>query len=473
MKISIPDDWDGENWRCVQVQWPDSPLWIALLHGFLSTPARGRYWDERTGEIRSAQVIGHEIWQRNTPLIACSTPPPPPAGNGESGSQSTPDYPSGSGENEDDDMTSAITWLDIEDGKLYMYFGPCCRIEVGAVGNFTVGDALDQPTGEDAPEWSACGRATAVVNAIYAVADAIFDELDVALPWQWSGDIEDAAGIGDLKDKYLIEGVFAGSSYIALATVDPVGLPTEKTDIFADATKTEIICRLSAVFAASGAAMTSAERQAIDTIFKSNMSLQVSFFESAWRAIGDAKLSQIAQSGAYDTEAVCDCPAGAPPFGETTPDVDGWYLSGYYPEERLPGTLDYAGQMSWSSDHDVFGMVWTLTGYDVTGSLVRIKKMAAIRCEGDAAPIWNTDTTEGNTVNECWGIDDHFGGILGAGSYTYRSNSNVDFGSIEAPNFPGPITVGLCYQGAGDPAKGYCKVEGIRLLHNINSPSHA
>src|SRR3970040_2523363 len=68
MKIPIPEDWDGETWKRFSVCWPDSPSWIALLNGFVTTPMRGRFWDERTGSIVGVQATGRQIFQNNDPL---------------------------------------------------------------------------------------------------------------------------------------------------------------------------------------------------------------------------------------------------------------------------------------------------------------------------------------------------------------------------------------------------------------------
>jgi hypothetical protein len=68
MKNPIPEDWDGESWKRYCVCWPDSPLWTGLLLGLLSYFQRGRAWDEKTGIITDAQVIGREILEANYPL---------------------------------------------------------------------------------------------------------------------------------------------------------------------------------------------------------------------------------------------------------------------------------------------------------------------------------------------------------------------------------------------------------------------
>src|SRR5512136_712361 len=77
MKLPIPQDWDGETWQCVEVTWPKSIEYDALLIGFLSYLMRGRAYDERTGIITDAQAIGREIWDRNYPLQSCHGAPLP------------------------------------------------------------------------------------------------------------------------------------------------------------------------------------------------------------------------------------------------------------------------------------------------------------------------------------------------------------------------------------------------------------
>lgn len=67
----IPNDWNGTDWACVIIEWPDSPQWMGLLRGLITTPTRGRHWDGTTGSIVDAQAIGLEIQERN-PVTSCS-----------------------------------------------------------------------------------------------------------------------------------------------------------------------------------------------------------------------------------------------------------------------------------------------------------------------------------------------------------------------------------------------------------------
>ena len=179
MRVPIPDDWNGIDWHCIQIEWPESPQWTGLLIGILTLLTRGRYWDERTGTITDVQAIAREIFDRAYPFVSCDgdtiTPPV------------LPDLPSGYGggnslddEESENDMP-AVTWLEIdENGTLYMYFGPCCKIEVG--GDFAI--AVDPPptdTNDETPpsETWACNKAAGIAENL---ATAMVDVLAVMSP---------------------------------------------------------------------------------------------------------------------------------------------------------------------------------------------------------------------------------------------------------------------------------------------------
>lgn len=72
---TIPDDWEGEYCRYA-VCWPNSPQWLAILRGVLVLPARGRFWDEHSGNIVSAQAVIRETYDVNLHLeeviMACN-----------------------------------------------------------------------------------------------------------------------------------------------------------------------------------------------------------------------------------------------------------------------------------------------------------------------------------------------------------------------------------------------------------------
>lgn len=63
----IPRDWLGE-YCCYSVQWPNSPMWKAVLRNVLIIPSRGRYWEEDTGVITEAQEVIKATFDYNTDL---------------------------------------------------------------------------------------------------------------------------------------------------------------------------------------------------------------------------------------------------------------------------------------------------------------------------------------------------------------------------------------------------------------------
>lgn len=71
----IPSDWTGEFCRYA-VCWPNSPEWLAVLRGLLTTPARGRFWNEHTGTILEAQDVVRQTFdynlQLNEVIMACN-----------------------------------------------------------------------------------------------------------------------------------------------------------------------------------------------------------------------------------------------------------------------------------------------------------------------------------------------------------------------------------------------------------------
>ena len=67
MKHAIPDDWDGTFCRFA-ICWPDSVLWRALLRGLVTEPARGFFWDEKTGSIKNILAEFRQTVDQNLDL---------------------------------------------------------------------------------------------------------------------------------------------------------------------------------------------------------------------------------------------------------------------------------------------------------------------------------------------------------------------------------------------------------------------
>lgn len=50
----VPDDWDGITFDCLQIQWPSSEKWRAILLGQMSEPSFEHYWDDGFGDPSEA-----------------------------------------------------------------------------------------------------------------------------------------------------------------------------------------------------------------------------------------------------------------------------------------------------------------------------------------------------------------------------------------------------------------------------------
>lgn len=182
MKLPIPDDWNGEDWRCVEVQWPDSPLWIAILAGLLTTPTRGRFWDEQTGNIKQVQAVGNEIWNKNFPLNDCSVCPSP---NGP-GPMPTPVQIGTICGLLERGMNMGLCGYNpkafkVEDGILYVRDFCGDWVAVGAMTPASeetpASNPLDDP--EDPPSWFACGKVSGLIDAMAALVQAALDNYAV------------------------------------------------------------------------------------------------------------------------------------------------------------------------------------------------------------------------------------------------------------------------------------------------------
>lgn len=185
MKLPIPDDWAGEDWACIQIEWPNSPLWIAMLNGWLSQSARGRTWNEETGSILDVQKIGREIWARNRALTSC--------GEGEV-AQPTPEQIiiyAGDDGNEDEDMgcNPCLRWN--SEGKLeYLSCGEWTLVP-GMQGDIPAYDDGTEPGDPETPvpgddenvnQDVKCRVAWIIANAMWEVHSKIMDYMDDVAP---------------------------------------------------------------------------------------------------------------------------------------------------------------------------------------------------------------------------------------------------------------------------------------------------
>jgi hypothetical protein len=155
---------------------------------------------------------------------------------------------------ESEDMGQVVTDVQIINGQLRVFFGPCCYRDLGSIQDIidsgTESD-IDPPWEDvvDDPVYSACAKATAIVEAIYDLVEIGFTQTDNG-PWQYIGNIEGAFGydldnnwvltmMGDIMFNYLTSNMSFGdtmnsdqkqsikASIAALLADDSSGVPTD------------------------------------------------------------------------------------------------------------------------------------------------------------------------------------------------------------------------------------------------------
>lgn len=239
-QLPIPHDWDGESWRCIRVEWPDSISYNALLMGFLSYLTRGRAYDGETGSVKDAQAVGWDIYQRNWDLLPCeggSNPNVPDPGElpCDWGYLAISDC-----EDSEDDMSCVITDFRCQNGVFQMF--RCGKWEdIPSCGGMNDGAAppadddqniLEPEDDQQAADWR-CSKATTIVNALFSVAQA---SLDHRLAVAFVHAVEQQTGL-NLSDWQLYNNqllLFASSFVLA-----------DFEDLIREEDRSELICNLS------------------------------------------------------------------------------------------------------------------------------------------------------------------------------------------------------------------------------------
>lgn len=161
MLVPIPQDWDGETWQCVELHWPDSDEWLGLLQGVLTLLTRGRYWDEKTGIITDTQEIAWEIFNRSYPFVGCDgdeiEKPPDDILACYAGIVM-----------EAYEMGQVVTDVTLENGVLYKWFGPCCKIAISEISAWDAPTSPGTPDPEEGTAW-ACNKARGMADEFGSV----------------------------------------------------------------------------------------------------------------------------------------------------------------------------------------------------------------------------------------------------------------------------------------------------------------
>lgn len=296
MKLPIPTDWNGEDWQCVQIHWPNSPHWIAFLNGWLSAFQRGRLWNEETGSILAVQLIGQEIWARNAALESCDGTPVNP-----------PDEPGGT-----QFGCGALCWEDdmpcidisnlikIENGRLWVRDACCVWVDLGSIAgqNDTPGDDPETP-----PADYACRKAYTVVNALWSIAQYFCSLYDT-----YGNHFTQA--LGPFKGLYGFINWDTGALQVAYAHCGPDYETAEGFTLHAPAAAMQsVICGLSPQLSEDTLSWTTDELGALSTLLSANLEANMaSVIRNIVIAAGVVGLGWLSLDAEAESSADCDCP---------------------------------------------------------------------------------------------------------------------------------------------------------------------
>lgn len=479
MKIPIPNDWEGEDWQSYCIQWPNSESWLAIFRGFLSTPLRGRFWDERTGSIKSAQDIGWDIWLRNENAPGCNEdcpdcpdcPEPEPGTTGGAIIES------------EEDMGQVVTDVQItSDGKLRVFFGPCCYkdlvgIVTGGGGGVIVDDPIIDNPYESGPYY-ACGKADAVLALVWAVGEGVWAAKDSANPLTWVGTIRTYAPGFDISTSLAVA---------AIVQAVAIDVTYGDSEVFDEYLWDLVKCVTAQALPSDETGFTNDDFASLQSRLVSTFSEVGRYTAGAWwsmicSVLGSTELNKAALLGSTNSAADCTCP-NAEPEGETAPDENGWYLSAPITDDVTYGP---AGAISacdiYTAPHDVFGFVYRL---EWGGDMDMFKRMsyAAVSCTETIDTSWWGDTSDSlylqsqyplfiSVVNDA--IAQACCDLLNLPQAYVLLGSSYDSSVPATPNanaVAGKI-LGWRFYLHADTGDIWITIT-CRALHNINSPSHA
>lgn len=478
--FTIPSDWDGETWCCVEIQWPASEQWDRLLRSLLYHLTRGRTWDKYTGQITDVQTVAWDIYNRNQPFVSCGD-----GGNGDesgAGGNAISGRAIGGGALivEDDDMGQVVTDIQVVDGKIRVFFGPCCYHDLAgftvSVRTPDVGDNPLDPTGSGEIAYYACGKANAVVDLVWLVVLGCHEALSGDFEfWNWISTVEDYVGY-NLKDNYVT---------VLIAAFRSLGAVWSPTEVWTVAERDQAKCALAAYFDDDSIGVPDdAAFYAIKAIMQSSSG---SFFPDqgyvglAIDSIGRSLFDTVAKLGAGDSEAVCPCIGEIDP-NETDPDASGWYLGApldmtlyknepftsqclYVIDTPVHDTYGYFLVLRSSNENYVKRMSNTAAGFNTlfAGVDVSANENTSDHLENANQTLPFIQLNSDPLVLALAQSRDYVSGIKLAGG--------VDGTTIESPECPAGNSI-ACRIDADNDVTVLEAVE-FRWVHNVNSPSHS
>jgi hypothetical protein len=372
--------------------------------------------------------------------------------------------------------------LRIQDGVLYAKDACCEWIAIGTL------EAQEQPPPAadvitllpSGQELSACGRAFGVWTTVNETVKAIWDhKYDV--PWSIIGNIKSAAPT-NLTTLGLVDA-------IAQAVLVDVAFGGDDVENFLKLQ--EVLCRIESQFEATADPLSDDEWGAIKsayTGFGDAIDLPIAnlYLVTATLAIGRERLSTMAQMGASNADQDCECTGGLVQ-GETNPDANGWYLSANMADDVILvfDQLTWAVQLTTTTlEHDVYGSFLRL---EVSTSGDTVKRMKTDQTISGYTPpnvdkeLWSntsdhlealnpaipiistlTEAIRDSLAAQLGYIANHDGGGIGLNSTVIASPPAIageSLGAALLSERPTKLGAGL-------------EIKELRLVHNVNSPSH-
>jgi len=375
------------------------------------------------------------------------------------------------------DLTNLIK---IEGGVLYVR-DSCC--EWHAVGQLTglVGELGADVPGALLPEgsvYSACGKATHVVDMIYRVVAGFFDAAN-ELPTQWVGTVEGYVPGYNLSNTHIANGVIEALK-LNLILAEPA--------VTAVQVRYRVLCELSQRLNAT-AALSDDEWGVLKNAWFSQLGILDLIFVTAIAALGRGNLTNIAKLGVVDVDAICPCEAFIDP-AETGPDANGWYLSINYADTF---TQWAESNTTWNTAisavlpvHDTYGSFLVVQS-SPNASTIKRMAMTEILTDEAALPAYDVSVW-GNTSDHLENINQNFPLISrtsiaiqtalaaqrGYAGYVDGGTTGIDSNQVANPeglggevhaarfHYPNTVTYGNQF-----------RVIEYRLIHNVNSPSHS
>lgn len=214
---------------------------------------------------------------------------------------------------EETDVGQVVTDVQIIDGTIRVFFGPCCYKDLGSIQDIlesgTEAD-IEPPWDEgfdgEPPVYSACSKAYSIVKAVYRLVEIAFTQVDNA-PWQYVGNIEKDFGY-DLDNNHVYD-LMGAVMFLYLSVPG-----TSYGDTFDSDQQARIINHVAALMQSDS---TGVPTSALFEQIKAQFSFEMTFENYAgiyWRAldaIGRHDLDTIAKAGALEnTSYNCDAPEG-------------------------------------------------------------------------------------------------------------------------------------------------------------------